>query len=73
MPNIFGESKEGEDTLIYHRMDIVWGYLRQPLPLLNKIALAVLTIPQSNAAEERERERVFSMISKNKTVVSTKS
>ena len=53
------ESKEGEDTLVYHRMDIVWGYLRQPLTLLSKIALAVLTIPQSNAAEERERESIL--------------
>ena len=43
------ESKEGDDTLIYHRVDIVWGLLRQPLPLLNKIAFAVLTILQSNA------------------------
>ena len=50
-------------------MDIVWGYRHQPLPLLSKIAFAVLTNHQSNAAEgEGERERVFSVISKHKTV-----
>ena len=52
-----------KETIVYHRMDIIWAYLRQPFPLLSKIALSVLTIPHSNAAEER----VFSMIKKNKT------
>ena len=52
-----------KETTVYHRMDIIWAYLRQPFPLLSKIALSVLTIPHSNAAEER----VFSMIKKNKT------
>lgn len=52
-----------KETKVYHRMDIIWAYLRQPFPLLSKIALSVLTIPHSNAAEER----VFSMIKKNKT------
>ena len=44
-------------------MDIIWSYLRQPFPLLSKIALSVLTLLHSNATEER----VFSMIKKNKT------
>ena len=47
----------------YHRMDMIWGSLQEKLPNLSKVALAVLTIPHSNAREER----VFSMISKNKT------
>ena len=51
------------NTVVFHRMDIVWAYLREPFPLLSKIALSILTIPHSNAAEER----VFSMIKKNKT------
>ena len=46
-------------------MDMVWGYLRQRFPLLNEIALAILVIPHSNAADER----VFSMIRKNKTEI----
>jgi hypothetical protein len=44
-------------------MDMIWGYLRDKLPNLSKVILSVLTIPHSNAAEER----VFSMIRKNKT------
>ena len=59
-------SDDGQETVQeqkYHRMDIIWGFLRNVFPLLSKVALAVLTIPHSNAAEER----VFSMIRKNKT------
>ena len=52
-----------KETTVYHRMDIIWAYLRQPLLLLSKIALSVLTIPHSSAAEER----AFSMIKKKKT------
>ena len=47
----------------HYRMDMVWGYLRQRFPLLSEIALAILVVPYSNAADER----VFSMIRKNKT------
>ena len=43
-------------------IEMVWGYLRQWFPLLNKIASAILVVPHSNAADER----VFSMIRKNK-------
>ena len=44
-------------------MDVIWAYLCQPFPLLRKITLSVLTIPHSNASEER----IFSVIKKNKT------
>ena len=47
----------------HYRIDMVWGYLRQRFPLLSEIALAILVVPHSNAADER----VFSMIRKNKT------
>lgn len=60
--------KEGSNRL---RPDIVWGHLqemttpdgRKRFPMLSKVALLVLTIPHSNAGEER----VFSMIKKNLT------
>jgi len=53
------------------RPDIVWGHLQElttldghkRFPRLSKIAMLVLTIPHSNAGEER----VFSMIKKNLT------
>ena len=47
----------------HHWMDMIWGSLQEKLPNLSRVALAVLTIPHSNAGEER----VFSMIRKNKT------
>ena len=47
----------------HYRMDMVWGYLRQRFSLLSEIALAILVVPHSNAADER----VLSMIRKNKT------
>ena len=47
----------------HFRMDIVWGYLRQRFPLLSEIALAILVVPHSNAADKG----VFSMIRNNKT------
>ena len=55
-----------------HRIDILWGYLQgvkepgssQPkFGLLFRVAEAVMTIPHSNAGEER----IFSLINKNKT------
>ena len=52
-----------KETTVYHQMDIIWAYLHQPFPLLNKIALSVLTISHISTTEER----VFSMIKKNKT------
>ena len=47
----------------HHRMDMVWGNLRQRFPLLSEVALSILVIPHSNDADER----VFSIIRKNKT------
>ena len=44
----------------HYHMDMVWGYLQQRFPLLTEIALAILVVPHSNAADER----VFSMIKK---------
>ena len=60
----------GEDDL--HRVDTLWGYLRNlkapganvlEFDLLFQVAEAVMTIPHSNAGEER----IFSLINKNKT------
>ena len=47
----------------YHRMDVIWAHLRAILPNLSDVALTVLTVPHSNATEER----VFSIIPINKT------
>ena len=55
----------------YHRMDILWHHLASMraadnsfcFPRLIKVAKLVLTIPHSNAQEER----IFSMVRKNKT------
>ena len=44
-------------------MDVIWGYLQERFPNLSDIALTVLTVPHSNAGDER----VFSMVKKNKT------
>ena len=55
-----------------YRVDILWGYLRDvkkpgtnefEFNLLFKIAGIVMTIPHSNAGEER----IFSLINNNKT------
>ena len=59
--NIWESAKLGDGG--YHRMDVIWGYLKPKIPLLADVALSVLVIPHSNAGEER----VFSMIRKNKT------
>ena len=68
--HIWKESKVEEkfdndnaETVTYHCMDMIWGSLQEKLPNLSKVALGVLTIPHSNAGEER----VFSTIRKNKT------
>ena len=44
-------------------MDVIWAQLRAILPNLSDVGLTVLTVPHSNAAEER----VFSIIRKSKT------
>ena len=55
----------------YYRMDILWAYLKAlktpdgafSFARLASVALLILTLPYSNA----EEERVFSMATKNKT------
>ena len=55
-----------------YRVDVIWNFIhcmkrpdgQSQFPRLSSIALLVLTIPHSNATEER----VFSLIRKNKTV-----
>ena len=62
--------KEQEESS-YYRMDVIWDYLsamRSPdgnfaFDKLAKVALLVLVLPHSNA----EEERVFSLVTKNKT------
>lgn len=61
-----------EEKTQHHRMDTIWAYLSGlrgvdgmlRFPKLAKVAQFVLIIPHSNADEER----VFSMVTKNKTV-----
>ena len=60
-----------EDEVKHFRIDKLWAYLRTAqypdgsliFAKLAKVALLVLTLPHSNA----EEERVFSMVTKNKT------
>ena len=55
----------------YHRMDTIWGYLsnmKNPdntnrFGRLSKVAMLILVISHSNT----EKERVFSLVTKNKT------
>ena len=51
-----------DEGKVYYRTGIIWANLRTNLPTLANVVLQVLTIPHSNAAEER----VFSMINENK-------
>ena len=65
------EDEESDEAERFHRMDVVWHHLanlkggdgRLTFPRLSKVAKLVLTLPHSNAGEER----VFSIIRKNKT------
>ena len=66
------QDNDNETTVVHHRMDVLWGYLaslkdpvtKQPrFQLLCEVARLVLTLPHSNADEER----VFSLIRQNKT------
>uniref|UniRef100_A0A1X7VKY4 HAT C-terminal dimerisation domain-containing protein n=1 Tax=Amphimedon queenslandica TaxID=400682 RepID=A0A1X7VKY4_AMPQE len=62
---------DNETNICHHRMDLIWAYLGSVKSLdgtllygqLAKVAQLVLVIPHSNA----EEERVFSLITKNKT------
>lgn len=65
------EVHEGDKQKVYYRMDVIWSYLfEMKIPgmdihrfhKLGKVAKVVLTIPHSNAGEER----VFSVIHKIK-------
>ena len=66
---VYEDCASGKPTL--HSMDVVWGHLamrttadgRLQFLHLSQVAQLVLTIPHSNAAEER----VFSIVRKNKT------
>ena len=66
------EDDEDDEGHVHVRMDVIWAYLSRmrtddnchlKLPLLSKVAKLVLTLPHSNAGEER----VFSLIRLNKT------
>ena len=65
------EEDNGDEVEKFYRMDVVWHHLanlkgghgRLIFPRLSKVAKLVLTLPHSNAAEER----VFSIVHKNKT------
>lgn len=65
------EDEEGDEVEKYYRMDVIWHYLstikegdgRLKFRRLSKVAKLVLTLPHSNASEER----IFSMVRKNKT------
>ena len=37
----------------FYPTDMVWGYLKHKFPILSYVALCILTIPHSNADEER--------------------
>ena len=60
-----------DEEKTYYRMDVVWNHLSSMraadnsflFPRLAEVAKLVLTIPHSNAQEER----LFSMVQKNKT------
>ena len=65
------ETGESSDKVVFHRMDVIWSHLTDmKIPgtdvarfgRLSKVAKVVLTIPHSNAGEER----VFSVIRKIK-------
>ena len=58
-----------EDSLVkvsegcsYYQMDIIWSEIKKSLPKLANITLFLLTIPHSNAGEER----IFSIVGKKK-------
>ena len=37
----------------YHHMDVIWAHLSSILPNLSNVALTVLIVPHSNAAENK--------------------
>lgn len=72
IPSAVREEARAETSDGRYRADVIWNFIghvmKRPdgqsrFPRLSNTALLVLTIPHSNAAEER----VFSLIRKNKT------
>lgn len=71
IPSAVREEAKAETSDGRYRADVIWNFIhcmkrpdgQSQFPRLSKIALLVLTIPHSNASEER----VFSLIRKNKT------
>lgn len=70
--SVWDSAKEGDDSAPYTRMDVIWGYIgsmktgdscNYRFSQLASIAQLVLTLPHSNAGEER----VFSLVRLNKT------
>lgn len=70
--NVDREVEQAHTEHGHCRVDIIWGFLRTvkkpgtsefQFDLLFKVAEAVMTIPHSNAGEER----IFSLVNKNKT------
>lgn len=71
IPSAVREEAKAETSDGRYRVDVIWNFIhcmkrpdgQSQFPRLSSIALLVLTIPHSNATEER----VFSLIRKNKT------
>ena len=71
IPSAVREEAKAETSDGRYRVDVIWNFIhcmkrpdgQSQFPRLSRIALLVLTIPHSNATEER----VFSLIRKNKT------
>lgn len=71
IPSAVREGAKAETSDGRYRADVIWNFIhcmkrpdgQSQFPRLSNIALLVLTIPHSNATEER----VFSLIRKNKT------
>ena len=70
--NVWKDALTIEDHQEYHRMGVLWGFIdtlvntvtgKRRFKWLSKIAKLVLTLPHSNADEER----VFSFVKHNKT------
>ena len=72
IPSAVREEAKAETSDGRYRVDVIWNFIhcmkrpdgQSQFPRLSSIALLLLTIPHSNATEER----VFSLITKNKTV-----
>lgn len=70
--SVWDSAKEGDNSAPYTRVDVIWGFIstmktgdtcNYRFSQLSRIAKLVLTLPHSNAGEER----VFSLVRLNKT------